>query len=313
VADADTQTDETENDQQMSKAWTIKILEQAEEMLAVEELQRLVWPGSETEILPGHFMLASVHAGGLLLGAFIDERLVGFAYSFLAVEPGSRGEEPDRLRLKHHSHMLAVHPDYRSHGLGFALKRAQWQMVRRQGIGHITWTYDPLLSRNAWLNITRLGAVCSRYLENYYGEMNDELNAGLPSDRFEVDWWLNSKRVNLRLSRKRRGTLDLAHFLSAETSIVNPSRVGEHGWPEPPEEANLPNGIELPNIILVEIPADINGLKAAQPQTALRWRHTTRSILQEVFQQGYLVTDFVHLPGLHQRSFYALSHGEATF
>ena len=299
----------------MSKPWTIKILERAEEMPAVEELQRLVWPGSEAEILPGHFMLASVHAGGLLLGAYIEERLVGFVYSFLALEPTATasGDRLDDPRLKHHSHMLAVHSDFRSHGLGFALKRAQWQMVRRQGIGHITWTYDPLMSRNAWLNITRLGAVCSTYLENYYGVMHDELNAGLPSDRFQVDWWLNSKRVNLRLSRKRRGALDLAHFLSAETPIVNPSQAGVDGWPEPPEEAALPGGAERPNIVLVEIPADLNGLKVAHPKTALRWRLTTRGILQELFRQGYLVTDFVHLPGIQQRSFYALSHGEATF
>ena len=291
----------------MSTAWTIKILEQAEEMTAVEALQRLVWPGSETEILPGHFMLASVHSGGLLMGAFIEERLVGFVYGFLG-----REDTPDGPRLKHHSHMLAVHPDYRSHGIGFALKRAQWQMVRRQGIERITWTYDPLLSRNAWLNITRLGAVCSTYLENYYGEMNDELNAGLPSDRFQVDWWLNSRRVNLRLSRKRRGALDLAHYLSAETPIVNSSQLSRDGWPEPPEMAALPDGSQQPNLVLVEIPPDLSGLKAARPQTALRWRLSTRSILPELFHQGYLVTDFVHLPGLQQRSYYVLAHGEAT-
>ena len=293
----------------MSKAWTIKILERIDEMPAVEELQRQTWQGNETEILPGAFLLASVHAGGLLLGAYVEERLVGFAYSFPGIEADSPTDKP---RLKHHSHMLAVHPDYRSHGVGFALKRAQWQMVRRQGIGHITWTYDPLLSRNAWLNITRLGTVCSTYLVNYYGEMQDELNAGLPSDRFEVDWWLNSKRVNLRLSRRRRGALDLAHYLAAETPIVNPSRVNADGWPEPPEEAEMPTESVLPNLLLVEIPADLNGLKAVHPETALGWRLTTRSIFQELFRQGYLVTDFVHLPGLQQRSFYVLSHGEAT-
>lgn len=292
----------------MSTSWTIKVIESAEEMLVVEDLQRLVWPGSEAEIVPGHLLLASVHNGGLLLGAFVEQRLVGFAYSFLGMNEISNGP-----RLKHHSHMLGVHPDYRSHGIGFALKRAQWQMVRRQGIERITWTYDPLMSRNAWLNITRLGAVCNTYMENYYGEMNDELNAGLPSDRFQVDWWLNSRRVNLRLSRKKRGTLDLAHFLSAETAIVNPSQAGVDGWPEPPEEPALPNSAERPNILLVEIPADLNGLKAAHPQTALRWRLSTRSILQELFRQGYLVTDFVHLPGIQQRSFYALSFGDATF
>lgn len=291
----------------MSQPWTIKILERAEEMPLVEDLQRLVWPGSESEIVPGHFLLASVHSGGLLLGAFIEQRLVGFVYGFLG-----RDESPEGQQLKHHSHMLAVHPDFRSHGLGFALKRAQWQMVRRQGIDRITWTYDPLLSRNAWLNITKLGAVCNTYLEDYYGEMHDELNIGLPTDRFQVDWWLNSRRVNMRLSRKKRGALDLAHYLSAETPIINSSHPGQDAWPEPSDQDALPVGPLLPNILLVEIPADLSGLKTARPDTALRWRLSTRAIFLQLFQQGYLVTDFIHLPGLQQRSFYALSHGEAT-
>lgn len=292
----------------MSTTWVVKILERADEMTAVEDLQRLVWPGSDTQITPGHLLLASVHNGGLLLGAFIEQRLVGFVYGFLGME-----ETPEGTRLKHHSHMLAVHPDYRSHGIGFTLKRAQWQMVRRQGIERITWTYDPLMSRNAWLNVTKLGAVCNTYLEEYYGMMQDELNAGLPSDRFQVDWWLNSRRVNLRLSKKRRGALDLAHYLSAEILIVNPSHASEDGWPEPPQEASLPGDSKLPNILLVEIPADISGLKAAHTQIALRWRFSTREIFQHLFRQGYLVTDFVHLSGIQQRSFYVLSHGDATF
>ena len=97
-------------------------------------------------------------------------------------------------------------------GMGFALKRAQWQMVRYQGIDRITWTFDPLLSRNAWLNITRLGAVCNTYLRDFYGKMADVLNQGLPTDRFDVDWWVNSQRVNRRLSRRRRNDLTLIHY-----------------------------------------------------------------------------------------------------
>ena len=92
---------------------------------------------------------------------------------------------------------------YRDSGIGFALKRAQWQMVRHQDLDHITWTYDPLLSRNAYLNIARLGAVCSTYRRSEYGEMRDGLNVGLPSDRFQVDWWLNSHRVQRRSANAR--------------------------------------------------------------------------------------------------------------
>ena len=194
--------------------WTVRILETPEEMAAVEELQRQVWPDNETEVVPAHMLIAASHNGGLVLGAYEGAprtfaesgeqeqatgsnaaRLIGFVFGF----PGIYST-PDGPRLKHASHMLGVHPDYRNKGLGFALKRAQWQMVRRQGVDRITWTYDPLVSVNAYLNIARLGAVCNTYRRNVYGELRDGLNAGLPSDRFQVDWWVNTKRVNRRLS-----------------------------------------------------------------------------------------------------------------
>lgn len=292
----------------MKNPWLISIMEHAEDMPAVEDLQRIVWPGSDAEIIPAHMLLASVHNGGLLLGAFIENKLAGFVYSFLGISDTAEGRH-----LKHHSQMLGVHPDYRLSGIGFALKRAQWQMVRRQGIERITWTYDPLLSRNAWLNITRLGAVCNTYYEDYYGELRDELNKGLPTDRFQVDWWLNTRRVNRRLSRQARAALDLAHYLSAEIPIVNPSTLNASGLPEPSIDVVLPKAGNGANLLLVEIPADFNGLKTTDNALALRWRLSTRSIFHELFNLGYLVTDFIHLPGIQQRSFYALSHGEATF
>ena len=121
----------------------------------------------------------------MLLGVFVNDELIGFVFGFPGIEP-----TPDGPRPKHCSHILGVLPDHRDGGVGFALKRAQWQMVRHQGLDHVTWTYDPLLSRNAHLNIARLGAVCSTYRRSEYGDMRDGLNAGLPSDRFQVDWWV---------------------------------------------------------------------------------------------------------------------------
>ena len=151
--------------------WNLRILEKPQEMLLVEQLQRRVWPGSETEIVPAHVLLAVAHNGGLVVGAYsleqppeqesnpalegthpgfaLDEaNLIGFVFSFPGLYNTAGG-----VRLKHHSHMLGVDPAYRDQGIGFALKRAQWQMARHQGVDRITWTYDPLLSRNAYLNI----------------------------------------------------------------------------------------------------------------------------------------------------------------
>lgn len=298
------------------KKMNLRILETPEEMTLVEDLQRVVWPGSETEVVPAHVLLTAVHNGGLVIGAFIDEegsgdKLVGFVFGF----PGLYFT-PDGPRPKHCSHMLGVHPDYRDRGLGFALKRAQWQMVRHQGLDRITWTYDPLLSRNAYLNITKLGAVCNTYLCNEYGKLRDNLNVGLPTDRFQVDWWVNSQRVNRRLSRRARQPLDLAHFFAAGAEVINPTRVDDSGWPHP--LSDLPpllegewNASEKP-ILLVEIPADFLALKAASFDLAMRWRMHTRSIFQRLFAEGYLVTDFVYLSGRHPRGFYVLSYGEST-
>ncbi len=338
---------------QVSKtSWMLRIFEKPDEMKLVEDLARMVWPGSETDVVPMHVLITVANNGGLVIGAFTKpdgepdppgpspsqgqgDKLIGFVYGF----PGLYFT-PDGPRPKHCSHELGVHPDYRDQGLGFALKRAQWQMVRRQGLDLITWTFDPLLSRNAHLNIAKLGGVCNAYLREIYGEMRDELNAGLPSDRFQVDWWVNSRRVERRLSKRARLPLDLAHCLSAGAWIVNPTEFG-NGWARPPSSlpaqyASLPeperkdeakssrksSSVEAvselkergeANLLLVEIPSDFQALKAADPGLALEWRLHTRSLFEDLFARGYLVTDFVYLPGGRPRSFYVLSHGESTF
>lgn len=320
------------------KKITLRILEHIQQINAIEELQRHIWPGSETDIVPAHLMLTAVHNGGLLIAAYEEEapspettggqnqveeelrpqeydsprgKLVGFVFGF----PGLYFT-PDGPRLKHCSHMMGVMPGYRNLGIGFRLKRAQWQLVRHQGLDRITWTYDPLLSQNAHLNIARLGAVCNTYLREVYGEMRDDLNVGLPSDRFQVDWWVNSRRVWHRLSKNPRRSLDLAHFISAGIPIINPTSIGENGLPRPSEESHEALNRDLPmspqNMLLVEIPADFQRLKSADLSLALAWRQHTRQLFETLFERGYLVTDFVHLSGTYSRSFYVLSHGEST-
>lgn len=297
--------------------WFLKILESPQEMNETEELQRVVWPGSEVEIVPAHLLITAAHNGGLAIGAYLPGedlagpgRMIGFVFGFVGLY-----FTPDGPRPKHCSHMLGVLPEYRDLGLGFALKRAQWQMVRHQGIDRITWTYDPLLSRNAHLNIARLGAVCDQYRRNVYGALRDGLNAGLETDRFEVDWWVNTQRVQRRLGRRPRRRLDLAHFLAAGARILNPAIENGQGWLTPP-----PLPLSLPtngpggnfSLVLLEIPADFLALKAADAALALAWRMSSRALFEELFGLGYLVTDFVHLPGRPSRSYYVLSHGEST-
>jgi predicted GNAT superfamily acetyltransferase len=129
--------------------------------------------------------------GGVVLGAFVPrtQDLIGFVLSFLAptTRPGAqRG-------LSHYSHMAAVPEEWRGRGVATALKLAQREAVLAQGLNLITWTYDPLETRNAALNIRKLHCICHTYARDVYGEMRDNLNAGVPSDRFEVEWWLDDQ------------------------------------------------------------------------------------------------------------------------
>ena len=284
----------------------IRFLESAADLAAVEKLQALVWGGDLTEVVPAHMLLAVIDGGGLLIGAFDGDRLIGFVFGFLGADPTSSDQ-----KLHHCSHMAGVHPDYQDSGIGFRLKRAQWQMVRKQGIDRITWTYDPLQSRNAKFNISKLGAVCNTYLPNYYGELRDALNQGLPTDRFEVDWWLNSARVRRRLGKNPRPPLDLAHYLSADTPRVNQTSINSMGLVVPHEIENAEQGSA--DLLLLEIPADISKIKQMDPDLACQWLFHIRGLFQNLFEIGYLVTDFIYLAGSQPRSYYVLSHGDSTF
>jgi predicted GNAT superfamily acetyltransferase len=249
-----------------------------------------------------HMLVTVVHNGGLVIGAFKEETIIGFVMGFPGLE-----NTPDGPRPKHCSHMMGIHPDHQNSGAGFALKRAQWQMVRHQGLDHVTWTYDPLLSRNAYLNIAKLGAVCTTYRRSEYGEMRDGLNTGLPSDRFQVDWWINTRRVERRLGKRPRRPLKLDDFSKAHLhplyAPVVSSAAGS--WIRPPEHYSPLEG----NLLLAEIPSDFNGLKDADFSLARDWRFFSRDVLESAFAAGYIVTDFIFGDG---RSFYVLSHGEST-
>jgi len=284
--------------------FNIRLIETPEEMHLVEELQRAVWPGSETDVVPLHMLITAVHNGGLVLGAFIEEKIVGFVFGIPGLET-----TPDGPRLKHCSHMMGILPDHRDGGVGFALKRAQWQMVRHQGLDHITWTYDPLLSRNAYLNIAKLGAVCTTYRQAEYGDMRDGLNAGLPSDRFQLDWWINTRRVERRLGKRSRPTLKLAHVARSGLRPFYSLQNLTEGLPHPPE--HVPAFED--RLLLAEIPGDFLALKTQDFGLARDWRFFSRELFETAFAKNYIITDFIFDRNEgNPRGLYVLTHGEST-
>jgi predicted GNAT superfamily acetyltransferase len=201
--------------------------------------------------------------------------------------------------------MLGVLPEYRDQHIGYKLKLAQRDFVVQQGVRLITWTYDPLESRNAHLNIARLGAVCRMYLRDVYGEMADALNAGLPSDRFQVDWWVTSNRVKERLSGGR-AALTLDSFTSAGAEIINPA-VAKDDLLHPPARFSEPTG----TFALVEMPYNFQALKVYDLELAQAWRFHIRELFETLFARHYLITDvFTESRAGRLRSFYALTYSE---
>lgn len=277
-----------------------------EDCLAAEALQKAVWDLPDVDVVPGHLLITAVKNGGLLLLAFDNAQASGtgsvLGAAGSAVQPAAAsGGQPvgfvfgflgmtSEGRVKHCSHMAGVLPAYRDRSIGYRLKLAQRDHVLAQGLELITWTFDPLEARNASLNFRRLGAVCNTYLVNLYGQMRDALNAGLPSDRFQVDWWIASRRVVDRL----------AGADSAAAAVSPADLPTQGGWPVPPESA-LQAGQDR---LWVPIPADFQALKAADSALALRWRLFTRQAFQEAFAAGYAVVDFVRRGAL---GYYLLS------
>ncbi len=137
----------------------------------------------EHQLLPSEMILALAESGDVPFGAFDGEGLVGYVLGWAGVE------SQDGLHL--HSHMLAALPSRRHKGVGFALKLAQRAQCLDQGIHVVRWTFDPMIARNAWLNLGKLGAVADRFRRNFYGAMGDSLNAGERSDRLVVRWDLD--------------------------------------------------------------------------------------------------------------------------
>jgi len=286
-------------------SYDIRLLESPEEMQMTEWLTEVIWRGGPLDVVPAHILLAFVHNGGLAVGAFYDEEMVGFVFGF----PGISKMGQESL-IKHCSHQMGVHPDHRGKDLGFMLKKAQWQMVRQQGIDQITWTYDPLLSKNAYLNIARLGAVCNTYRRNEYGDMVDELNAGVASDRFQVDWWTQTKRVSQHMDEENRIALGLQNYQQADIqSLYSTVADSNSGLLRHPSKYTPPNG----SLAIVEIPINFQTLRETDLSLAKDWRFFTREIFEESFNAGYLVTDFIYdRSEASPRGFYILTHGEST-
>lgn len=248
----------------------VRTLTTIEEFREHERLQREVW-GSDDIDVPVGLMAAGARHGAVLLGAYVQGEMVGILYGFPAITHG---------KLHHHSHMLGVLPEYRRAGIGLALKYRQREMVREQDLDFITWTVDPLEATNNLFNFGRLGVTCNTYLEDAYGEMEDGLNKGLPSDRFEVHWWVGEPE-EAPLPRARND-------VPAHAQLVSKT-LGEPSTYPIPDIADDLSGRRLK----VEVPLNFRRIKEDDFNTAMTWRLHLREVFQEAFSQGYTLVGCV--------------------
>ncbi len=266
--------------------------ESVEDCRAAEAIQREAWGMTTTSPVPGSMMWAVHENGGLFLAAFSGSDMVGFSLSFL-------GREGDRLFQ--FSHMTAVRPTWQRRHVGLALKARQREEVLAMGIEELRWTFDPLQSRNAGLNVRRLAGSPDRYLPNYYGSMGDALNEGLESDRFHLVWRLRDPRVDERLKgHLPRPAEDEARLGRSE--MVLETAVGPTGL-------RRPVAVRAPTspAAALEIPVDLASVRKRDRGGGRRWREATREAFGRALASGYRVDDFaVVVVGSERRGFYFL-------
>ena len=246
-------------------------IDSVSDMHKVEALEKEIWGCDDLDVLPATMLSASREVGGVLVGAYNDQSLVGFVYGFPGLEDGE---------VTHHSHMLAVKPSQRNLNLGYRLKLAQRDRVLAQNIKRITWTFDPLQSLNAYFNFNKLGVVANKYKVNFYGESTTSFLHQFGTDRLWVSWMIQSDRVSRRLNNQSSES----SFTSELPRLVQASNDGPIAS-EPLAIAGEPH-------VAIEIPSDINALQRKDPGLALRWREITREAFTAAISSEYLVQDF---------------------
>jgi predicted GNAT superfamily acetyltransferase len=269
----------------------IRDFEKFSDYEACAQLQVDVWGFGPADAVPPLHLIAMHHYGGILIGAFEGAKMVGFVCGFSGW---------DRGKVFHHSHMLAVLPEFRGSGLGEKLKWAQRDRVLAQGIELVNWTFDPLQAVNANLNVNRLAAVVRKYRVNIYGESNSPLHGSLPTDRLEAEWLVSSERV----ARAARG--ELPEWPGWESLPRASSTKAESSGFRAPGAVNLE--IEE-DALLIEIPDNVNRIMARDMALALDWRLLIRDLFRAYFARDYAVKGFHRSDG---RAFYRLEREETA-
>jgi predicted GNAT superfamily acetyltransferase len=257
----------------------IRDLKSIADLSQLKAVEKEVWGMADDDTLPLTLAIACKAAGNIFVGAFDKEKLVGFAFGFLGREHG---------QTTIHSHMLAVLDAYRHLDLGSRLKQAQRERAMAMGVHEMTWTFDPLQSRNAHFNLTKLGVVSDTYKVDFYGPETSSILHRNGTDRLWVRWILNSRRVRDRLAGRSAGKDARAETLDALRLLAPLVRFDPSGKPG---RADLAESLARQRVS-IEIPGDILEVERADMGLAREWRDATRWALREAMKAGFFVAEF---------------------
>ncbi len=234
-----------------------------EEFGRVVDLERRIWGPGYDDVVPVPILAVTVHRGGILIGAFAGDRMIGFVYSLPGIKHG---------RATQWSHMLGVVEEFRRTGVGYELKLLQRERAVAMDLDLVEWTFDPLQAANAHLNFAKLGVVATEYLENVYGESASPLHRGNPTDRLVAEWHIREPRVE-----------------SDATGAVPVNRVEWiDGWLE---SVDVDLSVDAPRLT-IDIPVGFTDMLADAPERAMAWRVCTRAIFTTYLDRGYTAVAF---------------------
>ncbi len=255
----------------------IRDLTTIDEFRQVVALEREIWGYTDNADMVGvPVFIFTVHRGAMLVGAFDDQKMVGFAYAVVGMK---------QARPMLWSHMAGVLPEYRG-GLGYRLKLAQRERALAQGYDLIEWTFDPMQAMNAHFNFAKLGGVVEEYERNFYGESTSALHRGTPTDRIVLSWRISAPHVVRRLEQTSAIRPRAAEV--AEAPVVNETTArGE--W-----RCNQKMDLGLADRrVWIEIPTGFTEMQRTEPELALRWRLELRQMFEVYLSKGYRAVDFV--------------------
>lgn len=259
----------------------VRIIDSAQAAADASLLLDEVWSvtGSGTTVLEPSLFIALAHAKNYTAAAYdrVSGDMLGVTVGFFAAPVGK----------SMHSHVAGVRREAVGRGIGAAMKLHQRLWCLERGLTHMTWTFDPLVARNAYFNIARLGALPVEYHADFYGQMRDGVNAGQASDRVFVEWDLTAQAPGSSRSRGDHGQrLPSGGTGSSSDDTVPAVRIGSDGRPL---EFDVPRETSL---VSIELPSDIETLRGTDPDLASAWREAVRRAFTELFADGWAVTGF---------------------